>query len=167
MCRKANGILHTFGSCIPPIQNQLVVITLFGSVLWRLDCRKIKTLDVTFNNLLRRIWKLPRRCHTGILHCIARTDGVYNIIIRCCISFIHRATNTTSNTIVYVLFTIGPAFQVVMATGYNLMYRSKYLKHYSEDDYLHAQYIRDIRLGHLFFITGDTTHDIVYSVCCD
>ena len=169
MCRKANSILHTFGSCSPPVKNQLVVthcLSLFGSVLWRLDCRKIKSLDVAFNNLLRRIWKLPRRCHTGILHCITRTDGIYNIIIRRCISFIHQATNTTSNTIVRSIYNWASS-QVVTATGYNLMYRTKYLKQYSEDDYFCAQYIRDIQLGHLFFDTRDTTHDIVYSVCCD
>ena len=67
-------------------------------------------------------------------------------------------------TQLYVLSTLG---QVVTATGYSLMYRTKYLKQYSEDDYLRAQYIRDIRLGHLFFDTRDSTHDIVYSVCCD
>ena len=171
MCRKANSILHTLGSCSPPVQNQLVVahclsLLNFGSLLWSLDCRKIKTLDVAFNNLLRRIWKLPRRCHTGILHCIAWTDGIYNgIIIRRCISFIHRATNTTSNTIVRSVYNWASS-QVFTATGYNLMYRSKYLKHLPEDDYLCAEYIRDIRLGHLFFDTRDTTHDRVYCVFC-
>ena len=75
-------------------------------------------------------------------------------------------THTTSNTIVRSIYKLASS-QVVTATGYNLMYRTKYLKQYSEDDYFCAQYIRDIRLGHLFFDTRDTTHDIVYSVCCD
>ena len=51
---------------------------------------------------------------------------------------------------------------VPYAKGHNIMYTNKYFKYYSEDNYLRAQYIRDIRIGHLGFDTRDITHKIVY-----
>ena len=35
---------------------------LYGFALWRLSSSSLRTLEVIFNNLLRRIWKLPLHC---------------------------------------------------------------------------------------------------------
>ena len=40
-----------------------------------------RSLEVTFNNILLRIWSLSRMCHTMILHCIAQLNSVYHRII--------------------------------------------------------------------------------------
>ena len=36
---------------------------------------------VSFKNILRRIWRLPRNCHTRILHKVAYLDSVFNRLI--------------------------------------------------------------------------------------
>ena len=43
----------------------------YGSALWKLSCSAIHSIEVSFNNILRRIWHLPRNCHTRILHLTA------------------------------------------------------------------------------------------------
>ena len=39
-------------------------LALYGSSLWRLDCPDLHSLNVSFNNVIRRIWNLPRNCCT-------------------------------------------------------------------------------------------------------
>ena len=38
---------------------------------------QLRPLEVTFNNLLGKIWKLPRHCHTSILHCIGSLQSLF------------------------------------------------------------------------------------------
>ena len=46
-------------------------------VLNRLNVSKL----YTFNNVLRKIWNLPKLCHTRILHCVAGVQSVYNTLV--------------------------------------------------------------------------------------
>ena len=74
LCRKSNYLLSTFSSCDLLVKTKLEdshCLSLYGSVLWNMGNKQIKSLEVIFNNILCRIWKLPRHCHTGILHQIA------------------------------------------------------------------------------------------------
>ena len=34
----------------------------------------LRSLETTFSNILRKIWGLPRTCHTGILHCVLQLE---------------------------------------------------------------------------------------------
>ena len=43
-------------------------LSLYGCSLWNLSCHSLCSIEVSFNNILRCIWNLPRNCHTGILH---------------------------------------------------------------------------------------------------
>ena len=45
--------------------------------LWKASSPDIRSLETAFNNLLRRIWNLPRRCHTAILHRVAGVSSTY------------------------------------------------------------------------------------------
>ncbi len=49
-------------------------LSLYGCVLWRLVLWRLdnKKICAAFNNILRR---LPRQCHTRILHCVAGCGG--------------------------------------------------------------------------------------------
>ena len=84
MCRRANCLLSTFYAANPAIKTLLFrsfCLSLYGSALWRLSSSSLRSLEVTFNNLLRKIWKLPRRCHTSILHCISSLQSLFNVVI--------------------------------------------------------------------------------------
>ena len=81
MSRKANYLLHTFKSCSPLVKTFLFTshcLSLYGAVSWFLCSKQIKCLEATFNNVLRKIWNLPKLCHTRILHCVA---SVYNTLV--------------------------------------------------------------------------------------
>ena len=84
MCRRANCLLSTFYAANPAVKTLLFrtfCLSLYGSALWRLSSFSLRSLEVTFNNLLRKIWKLPWHCHTSILHCISSLQSLFNIVI--------------------------------------------------------------------------------------
>ena len=81
MCRKANHMLATFRPCDPFTKTKLMqgfCLSLYGSLLWMASSKELHSLEVAYNNLLRRIWNLPCNCHTDILH---RVGGVNSILI--------------------------------------------------------------------------------------
>ena len=86
MCRRANCPLSTFYAANPVVKTTLfrsfcLSRSLYGSALWRLSSSSLRSLEVTFNNLLRKIWKLPRQCHTSILHCTSSLQSLFNVVV--------------------------------------------------------------------------------------
>ena len=82
MCREANHLLHIFSCCDPSVKTQLFssfCLSLYGAALWRVSCPQLRALEVSFNNILRKIWSLPRQSHTGIVHSVAGLQSIYNI----------------------------------------------------------------------------------------
>ena len=57
-------------------------LSLYGSALWTLSCPALRLIEVTFNRVLRRIWRLPSRSHTGIVHLVANLDSLFNFVFR-------------------------------------------------------------------------------------
>ena len=75
MCCKANCMLHLFACCDPLVKTHLFssfCLSLYGAALWKSSDPQLKTLEVTFNNFLSKIWSLPRHSHTGLLHSTAK-----------------------------------------------------------------------------------------------
>ena len=69
MVKKANYVLVTFPSVGPLVLTKLYqsyCLSLYSSCLWSLSCPALHSLEVAFNNILRKIWKLPRRSHIGL-----------------------------------------------------------------------------------------------------
>ena len=65
MCRKANYLLQTFSSCAPEVKTKLIethCLSMYGAILWKIDCKQIKSFEIAYNNILRRVWRLPRQC---------------------------------------------------------------------------------------------------------
>ena len=146
MCRKANYLLQTFSSCDPVVRTKLVVthcLSLYGSVLWNLRNKHIKSLEIAFNNILRRIWKLPRRCHTGILHQVANVQSLLNKIVG---RFLLKAVESDSHLIKHSF--LSSSSVVFTSIGFN---NFNYIKLYYDDDLVCANYVRDIRLRNLVF----------------
>ena len=80
LCRKANCLLHIFSSCNPHIKSilfQSFCLSLYGSTLWNVSSPELQHLEVACNNILKKIWSLPRRCHTSILHLVASIQSIY------------------------------------------------------------------------------------------
>ena len=133
---------------------------LYGSALWFSSSPELRSLEVFFNNILRRIWSLPRMCHTGILHCTAHLNSIYNIVIQRSSKLLSVALKSQSS-LVHDVFAQSSTLTYT-SQGYNLIYGSRHKKIYSDQDVLCANFIRDVRLA-----PDENSHlseDIIY-VC--
>ena len=77
-------LLHTFSCCDPFVKTRLFssfCLSLYGASLWRSSSPQLRALEVSFNNILRKIWSLPRHSHTGIVHCVAQLESIYNTVV--------------------------------------------------------------------------------------
>ena len=102
LVRKANCMLHSFSPCNPLVKTKLFdsfCLSLYCSALWISSSSELRSLEVTFNNILRRILSLPRMCHTGILHCTAQLNSLYNIVVRRSSKLLSAALNSQSSLV--------------------------------------------------------------------
>ena len=84
LCCKANCILHTFSCCDPFTKTEVFrsfCLSLYGCALWSSSATQIHSLEVTFNNILRKIWSLPQNCQTSILHVVAGLHTLRNTVV--------------------------------------------------------------------------------------
>ena len=61
MVKKANHLLISFSGVGPSVLTRLFhsfCLSLYGAALWSLSSPSIRALEVSFNKLLRRIWRL-------------------------------------------------------------------------------------------------------------
>ena len=146
MCRKANCMLHLFACCDPFVKTRLFssfCLSLYGAALWKSSDPQLKSLEVTFNNFLRKIWSLPRHCHTGILHSTAKLQSIYNVVVSRSAKLLASASGSTS-CLISDLFSES-ARRAYSFVGYNTKYGYKHLKTYSESERLCGSFIRDAR----------------------
>ena len=83
LVKKANHLLVSFAGVGPGILTRLFqcfCLSLYDAALWTLNCPAIKSLEISFNKILRRIWSLPARSHTTIVHHVARLPSLFNLI---------------------------------------------------------------------------------------
>ena len=116
-------MLQTFSCCDPTTKTELFrsfCLSLYGCVLWSSSSSELRSLEVTVNNILWKIWSLSRYCHTAILHLVACMHSLYNTVI------------TRSHTLISVAVVSGSAVVadvfsesrnlVYTTTGYNNLY---------------------------------------------
>ena len=122
-------------------------LSLYGCSLWRLDAPDLKSLNVLFNKVIRRIWKLPYNCHTSIAHSVGLTASIYNIIYSRFKKLLSSASSHPSRLIRSVF---RDSSQVCNSSfvGYNYMYGNSHCKSYSTDDVVVGYLIREIRDTH-------------------
>ena len=167
MCRKANMVLSTFSICDPHVKTVLVsshCLSLYGGVLWNVACNQLKSLEIAFNNILRRIWKLPRNSHTGILHKVAHLDSIYNRLILLSDRFSRKMCESKSSLLhnTFNLFYTS-AFTPV---GNNHFNSHKYRKIYFEEDIECADFVRYLRLNRSTVSDLDA-ESMIRTICCD
>ena len=163
--RKANCMLFSFPSCTPFVKTRLLssfCLSLYGSALWFSSAPALRPLETIFNNVLRRIWDLPRTCHTSILHCIAQLESMYSIIIRRSANLVTSALQSES-PLLKDIFVMSQNLTFTSA-GYNARFSFRHRKSYSLEDNLCAQFIHDVKAApelntHLF-------DDIIYMCTC-
>ena len=141
LVRKANCILYS-SSCSFLVKTKVLssfCLSLYGSALWFSSSPDLSSLETTFNNILRRIWSLPRMCHTGILHCVAKVDSLFNIVLHRASKLSIIAMNYTSQ-VVREVFSQSSAL-ISSSLGYNAIYGYRNRKIYSLHDSLCADFM--------------------------
>ena len=97
--RKANFLFCTFHAADPFVKTflfQCYCLSLYGCYLWSLNCSLIET---ALNKILRKIWHLPPRSNTAIVHCVARVSTISNLLYHRFQSFHSRALSSSSSLI--------------------------------------------------------------------
>ena len=101
-------------------------LSLYGASLWRSSSPQLRALEVSFNNILRKIWSLPRHSHTGIVHSVARLESIYNIVVIRSRSLLASARRSKC-VLISDLFS-ECAQSAYTTLGYNNLFGGKHLK---------------------------------------
>ena len=95
MVRKANCMQRSFACADFIVKTKLLhvyCLALYVSALWNISSSSLKTIEVAFNNILRRIWSVPQRTHTSILYSLAGLSSVFNMVLAKSKSLIYSAS---------------------------------------------------------------------------
>ena len=142
LTRKANCMLHTFSCCDPLTKTMLFCsfcLSLYGSAVWMSSSSELRSLEISFNNVLRKIWSLPQAYHTGILHQVDGMHSTYNMVI-----------TRSSKLLISVLKSKSPVLFDVFTQSSTLAFTSlgydklRHLKYYSDQESVCAGFIRDV-----------------------
>ena len=96
---KANFVLCTFHAADPFVKTFLLqsyCLSLYGCCLWSLNSPSISLIEIALNKILRKIWHLPPRSHTAIVHCVAQVDTISNLLYKRFQSFLSRSLSSSS-----------------------------------------------------------------------
>ena len=163
--RKTNGILIKFGFCDPFILTKLLTcfcLSLYGFALWSLDSCAIKHLDVSINNCLRRIWSLPRNCHTSFLHAVSGCNSVFNTCYKRFCNLYRSAINSGN-------FVVRTVFQSACLScrnfiGFNYQYGINYIRDCTDVTSVSINLVREIRDRSLF-VSGFDPSELNQIIC--
>ena len=165
--RKANFVLCTFKSADPFVKCFLIkayCLSLYDCTLWSLSCKSLHVIQVAINNVFRKVWNLPFKSHTAIVHCVAQAR-----IFPICNLIFHRFNKLYSHAISH-------SSAIVMSTylrsssliytffGHNYMSGHQYLKFYNSYDIYCANIIRNYRYYYGLF---SPYKDVIRTVSCD
>ena len=124
------AILHVFSCCDPFVKIRLFssfCLSLYGASLCRSSSSRLRTLEVSFNNILQKIWSLPCHSQTGIVHSVARLQNIYNMVVFRSRKLLASARRSNS-TLISDLFSECAHLVYTSIIGYN---NRKHLKHYT------------------------------------
>ena len=97
---------------------QSYCLSLYGCVLWSLRSPTLKTIEVTFNKILRKVWNLPRQSHTSVVHCVAQVSTISNLLFKRFSSLLSRAISSSSSLVRTIFYESSRLMYSV--TGYSL-----------------------------------------------
>ena len=147
--RKANMVLYTFRYMDPFILTYLFkmyCLALYGCTLWSLSSPFLKSLQVSVNKILRKIWHLPRNSHTTIVLSTAKISFIPNLI---CCRFSRFISRCLSCELPVVKTVTSDSLHLAYSfVGYNSMFSSFHEQYFNENDVHTANIIRSCR--HVF-----------------
>ena len=146
MVRKANYLLASFPRVTPHVMSHLFqayCLSLHGSSLWSLSSPALHNIEVAFNKVLRKIWHLHPRSHTGIVHLVARLHSLFNLVYSRSYSLSRAAAKCPSPLVRSVFH--DSASLCFSFIGYNSLYGMSHLKVYDSQYLLCANIIRSLR----------------------
>ena len=126
---KVNNLLCTFHSSDPLINIFLLrsyCLSLYGCCLWSLNSSSINVIEIALNKIIRKIWHLHLRSHTGIVHCVSHIPTVSNMLYHRFTGFLSTALISLS-TLVRSIFNESMYFTYSF-TGYNFRYGYLHIK---------------------------------------
>ena len=106
-------------------------LSLYDCTLRSLSCKSLHVIQVAINNVFRRVWNLPFKSHTAIVHCVAYIFPICNLIFHRfnkIISYSHALSH--SSAIVKSIF-LRSSSLIYTSFGHNYMSGHKYLKFYN------------------------------------
>ena len=118
-------------------------LSLYGCPLWSLSSKSLNCLQIALNKILRKVWNLPLRSHSSVVHCIARVPSVTNIVLSRFDRFLSSISQLTSPIVFDQVAVLPYNF-----LGYNNLYGENYFKIYSSFDQDISSFIRSIRVKH-------------------
>ncbi len=148
MIKRANCVLFSFSGIDPAVLTRLFssfCLSLHGAAIWNLSNPSLHSLEVAFNNILRKIWRLPFNCHTKILDLTARLHSTLNVIFRRSQSLLISATTTCPSILVRTIFS-HLAMLSYTPTDFTHLYGSSSVKQYFPEDATCALIVRNLRL---------------------
>ena len=104
--------------------------------------------------------KLPRHCHTSILHCISSLQSLYNVVI-CRSHMLCQKARATRISLIRDIFTEAPQLSYT-TFGFNVFNYSQYWRTYSDADKVCSNFIRDVKL---FPLENKALIDEIYYLC--
>ena len=146
---KANSILCTFLCADPVVKTFLIqsfCLSLYGGILWKINTSGINRLEVALNKILRKIWHLPPRSHSSIVHIVAQVNTVKNLLYYRFLTFLKNTLSSPSPLVRSVFH--DTCHLAYFFNGYNSRYGHTHLKFYNDTLYNYADTIRYVRIVH-------------------
>ena len=135
ICLKANLLFCNFKFCNPHILTFLLGtyrLSLYGCCLWRLDSPSMNLIEVAFNKILRRIWKLPSNSHTRIVHSTACLLSLFNVVFARSLSLLSSALSCPSFPVSFI-YRVSSNLAYTLC-GFNRLCGHNYKKTYYPED---------------------------------
>ena len=145
MIRKANSLLCSFSNLSPIVLTYLFhsfCLSLYGCALWNISSKCLKTLEISFNKILRRIWNLPYNSHTRIVHGTAKLPSLFNLTFNRTTTLFTISQKCSSYLVKYIFCKSASCCFTFL--GYNLNYGSKLCKNNLIQDQFRSNVIKDI-----------------------
>ena len=158
MIRKVNSLFYCFPNLSPTVMTFLFrsyCLSLYGSALWNLSSKSLKALEISYNKILRRIWKLPYS-QFSYQNCSSYCSTSKFIRI---FTLFSTSQKCSSNLVRYVFNKSASCSFTFL--GYNLKHGHQFCKSYSGRDQFCADVIRDIRSAQSFLSLSNTLLDSV------
>ena len=149
--KKANSMLYTFRSADPVVKTFLIkmyCLSLYGCHTWSLSSKCLFQIQVAMNKILHKVWNLPHRSHTSIVHCTADIPAICNIVYSRSCKFLSRSLLSYAPIVSSIIHESSTLVYTFL--GYNNLYGSHHLKFYSNYDFDISFFVRSVRLYYGF-----------------